>query len=552
MQQLAEIVRVALHIRVLDISIRRRMVRRGIPLLLVLALAGCSGHDQSNGESNGNKSNETRILRRGLPGEPQTLDPQLADDTFSFPVLRDLYEGLTDEGPKGEVEPGVAESWKVDDTGTVYDFKLRSGAKWSNGDPITATEFVQALRRAVDPKAASGSSALLAAIKGSSDITAGRKPPEALAVEASGNDSLRIELEHPAPFILQVLSQPIAAPLHPGSAPKKAITNGPYTLVTRIPGSFIELAKNPNYWDAAKVRIGRVRYMNAESEATEIREYEAGQIDMTSTIPAPDLERITKHYGSEVQTAPILGTLYLGLDVSEPPLKDNRDLRQALSMAVDRELIAEHVVVGVNPAYSFVSKGVSGYQAPSYDWSTWPRNQRISFARTLYARSGYSDKRPLHLTLYFNSGESIQRIMIAVAANWKANLGVTTDLVSDEFRVFLSGRRDRSKWDAIRLGWYADYDDPASFLEVFSKNNIQNDPGYASQKFNDLIDAARIEPNPHNRIELLRSAEATLLSDYPIIPVYFYIARRLVKPDLGGAEISPMNHTYSKHLYWKH
>jgi oligopeptide transport system substrate-binding protein len=359
---------------------------------------------------------------------------------------------------------------------------------------------------------------------------------------------------------LQILSQPIAAPTHvqanvssgnPESADKMKVSNGPYTLVRRIPGSFIELARNPNYWDASSVLIERVRYVNAESEATQIREYVTGQLDMTSTIPAPDLDRITQKYGAEIQTAPILGTLYLALDVSEPPLRDNRDLRQALSIAVDREFISEHVTVGVTPAYTFVAKGISGYKAPTYQWSEWTRERQLAYARTLFAHSGYSEKNPLHLTLYFNTGESIQRIMIAIGASWKQNLGVVTDLVSDEFRVFLAGRKDHSRWDVARLGWYADYDDPASFLEVFSKNNSQNDPGYMSPEFNKLIDHARIEPNPDQRILLLQRSEEVLLNDYPIIPVYFYTARRLVKPYLGGAEITPLDHTYSKHLYWK-
>jgi len=355
-------------------------------------------------------------------------------------------------------------------------------------------------------------------------------------------------------------TEPIAAPAHihanaeiptPGPAEKTKVSNGAYTLVSRISGSFIELARNPHYWNASNVLIERVRYINAESEATEMREYVAGQIDMTSTIPAPDLERITKDYGAEIQMAPILGTLYLALDVSEPPLRDNRDLRQALSMAVDRDLISEHVTLGVSPAYTFVAKGITGYNPPAYEWSQWPRDRQLAYARALFNHSGYSEKKPLHLTLYYNSGESIQRIMIAIAASWKNNLGVVANLVSDEFRVFLTGRKDHKRWDVARLGWSADYNDPSSFLEVFSKTNIQNDPTYKSSEFNDLIDAARIEPNPDRRILLLRRSEEVLLNDYPIIPVYFYTARRLVKPYLGGAEITPLNHTHSKHLYWK-
>ena len=565
MQQPAEFPRVALNLRRYLIQSILALLRCGTLLAVVTGAPACT--DKAGNTDNGDaahiqsaKSSAVRVLRRGLPGEPQTLDPHLGEDTFSFPVLRDLYEGLTAEDRDGQIVPGAAESWSVDKTGTVYSFLLRPNAKWSDGERTTATEFVQGLRRAVDPQTASGSSAQLAVIKNASDIIAGHKKVTDLGVAAIGDSSVRIELEHPAPFVLQILSQPVAAPLHirthdavriSASTNKNKVSNGAYTLVSRIPGSFIELARNSNYWDVSNVLIERVRYINAESEATEIREYVAGQVDMTSTIPAPDLDRITKKYGAEIQTAPILGTLYLALDVSESPLRGNLDLREALSIAVDRGLISEHVTLGVTPAYTFVAKGISGYKPPAYKWSEWPRERQLAYARTLFTHTGYSEKKPLHLTLYFNSGESIQRIMIAIAASWKENLGIVTDLVSDEFRVFLAGRKDRRRWDVARLGWYADYDDPASFLEVFSRNNSQNDPGYMSTEFNDLIDAARIEPNPDQRMLLLQKSEEVLLNDYPIIPVYFYAARRMVKPYLGGAKISPLNHTYSKHLYWK-
>jgi oligopeptide transport system substrate-binding protein len=322
MQQATEITRVAPRLNQQVFEFSWVLLRCGILLAFITSLAGCSGKDRNGGSSqiDHDKSNVTRILRRGLPGEPRTLDPHLAEDTFSFPVLRDLYEGLTTEDRNGTIVPGAAESWTVDTTGTVYTFLLRPNAKWSDGDPTVATEFVQGLRRAVDPKTASGSSELLAVIKGASDIIAGRKKVTDLGVTAIGESSVRIELEHPAPFVLQILSEPIAAPEHihvnpeiltQGSADKTRVTNGAYTLVSRISGSFIELARNPHYWNVSNVLIERVRYINAESEATEMREYVAGQVDMTATIPAPDLERITKEYGAEIQTAPILGTLYL-------------------------------------------------------------------------------------------------------------------------------------------------------------------------------------------------------------------------------------------------
>jgi oligopeptide transport system substrate-binding protein len=534
-------------------------------LLLVLAGgSGCDSHHAGNGtlhspDTQSDKLNQ-RMLRRGLPGEPSTLDPQLADDTYSLQVVRDLYEGLTVEDPHGRIVPGVASSWTVDGTGTIYTFQLRPEAKWSDGDRTVAAEFVAGLRRAVDPQTASGSADLLVVVKGASDIIAGRKKVASLGVTAVGESSVRIELEHPAPFVLQILAQPIAAPVHLGSRSRSAsaqspgavhVSNGAYTLISRVPGSFIELARNPYYWDRSHVLIQNVRYINVESEATELREYLGGQLDMTFTIPIPDLSRISQKYGAEIQTAPILATLYLELNLSEPPLRDSRDLRQALSMAVDRNFISEHVMMAVTPAYTFVARGVNGYVPPAYDWVTWSRERQLTYARYLFARAGYSAKNPLRLKLYFNSEEIIHRIMIAVAGSWKQNLGVDADLVSDEFRVFLAGRKDRHRWDALRMGWNADYDDPASFLEVFARNNSQNDPTYKSDQFNDLIDAARVEPQPDKRMALLQKSEEILLNDYPIIPIYFYKARRLVKPYLGGAEVTPLDHTDSKHLFWK-
>jgi oligopeptide transport system substrate-binding protein len=553
MQQVPEIAGIALNQLRGAIGHIGTLLRCGMALLVVVSGTACDHHVS-------HEASQVRVLRRGLPGEPRTLDPQLADDNFSFQVVRDLYEGLTAEDPYGRIVPGAAGSWTLDETGTIYTFQLRPDAKWSNGDRTVAAEFVEGLRRAVDPNTASGSAGLLEVIKGASDIIAGRKNVAELGAAAIGESTVRIQLEHPAPFVLQILSQPIAAPVHEiaksssaaaQSTKKSEVYNGAYTLVSRVPGSFIELARNSNYWNAASVNIGAVRYINAESAATELREYTAGQLDMTFTIPMPDLNRIAQKYGSEVQIAPTLGTVYLALNLSTGPLRNSAELRQALSMAVDRDQIVEHVMTGVTPAYTFVATGTSSYDPPTYEWTKWGRERQLAYARSLYARSGYSEKNPLHLKLYFNNGEGIQRIMIAIAGSWKQNLGVVSELTGDEFRVFLAGRKDRGRWDVARLGWDADYDDPSSFLEVFSQGNNQNDPAYNSVSFNSLIVQARVEAQPERRVMLLREAEQILLNDYPVIPIYFSRGRRLVKPYVGGAKLNPMNRTYSKNLFWK-
>jgi oligopeptide transport system substrate-binding protein len=527
------------------------LLRREIVCVALVMTAACDRqhHDRELADS-------ARELRRGLPGEPRTLDPQLADDDFSLQVIRDLFEGLTSEDASGQTIPGIAESWSVDASGTVYVFHLRAGAKWSDGSQVTAEQFVRGLRRAVDPKTASGNAVLLEVIKGAGDVIAGKKDPSDLAVTALNHGSVEIDLEHPAPFILQILSQPIAAPMPDSDADhRSAVTgpgpyDGPYTLLERVPGSYITLGRNPNYWNASAVRIGKIRYVNAESEATELREYSADQLDMTFTIPLPDLARVSQKFGPQVQLATTLGTTYLAINLSQPALRKETNLREALSIAVDRDLIAQNVMNGVAPAYTFVAKGAGNYDPPKYEWVSWSRDRQLAYARSLFAKAGYSDRNPLQLRIYYPAGESIQRTMVAIAGSWKQNLGVTSELIADEFRVFLNGRKDRSRWDISRLKWDADYDDPESFLGIFSSDSNQNDPQYDNPQYSALLAKAKSEPNSDQRLRTLREAEQLLLNDYPIIPVYFTCSRRLVKPYVGGAKITPMNRTYSKNLYW--
>lgn len=538
-------------------GIKGSLLRCGMIGLLLFAGVACDHHRGTPAETSAMQHD--RILRRGLPGDPRTLDPQVADDQFSLQVVRDLYEGLTAEDSAGRVVPGIADSWTVDETGKVYVFHIRHGAKWSNGAPLTSKEFVAGLRRAVEPKTGSGDAVLLSVIKGATDITSGHKDASELAVAAIDESSVRVELEHPAPFILQILSQPIAAPFYQGTpvAPREdqASKNpgpydGPYVLTDRVPGSFIDLTRNDHYWNVSNVVINKVRYVNVESEATELHEYLAGELDMTFTLPLADVKRITEQLGSQVQIDTTLGTTFLALNLSSPELRD-RNVREALSIAVDRDAIAQHVLPGVQPAYSLVASRSNGYTSPRYDWMGWDRDRQLAFAKSLFARAGYSEDKPLHLRLYSASGEANQRVMIAIAGSWKQNLGVTSELISEEFRVFLVGRKDKSKWDVERVRWDADYDDPSSFLDVLAPESNENDSGYRDPRFGELLKQATAEPRPSVRLDYLRNAEESMLNDYPIIPIYFVRSRRLVKPYVGGAQINPMDRTYSKNLFWK-
>lgn len=525
-----------------------------------LAISGCSKNKSSKISISAADSvmSNLRAVRRGLPGEIETLDPYLANDNFSLPVVRDIYEGLTTEDIYGNPVPGVAESWEIDPSASRYTFKIRRDARWSNGEPIKASEFVSGMRHAVDPHVGSGSAALLSVIKGANSILSGQSSPETLSVEAPDETTVVIRLEHPAPYFLQILSEPIAAPLHitqnspAGSFVKgtEAIVNGPYMVSARVMGSYIDLEKNRQYWNSQKVAISRIRYSTQESETTELNQFLAGEIDLTSTIPSSDLSRLSKDHPDEIQSAPFLGTAYLALNTTEQPLNAGNEIRQALSLTVDREEIADHVIVGVTPAYNFVADGVTGYKAQTYEWQRWTQEKRLSLARALYAKAGFSKARPLQLRVYFNSSNTIQRTMIAISEKWKETLGVQIEMKSTEFRIFLDEKKDRTRWDVIRLGWFADYNDPYSFLQIFTSDGKQNDSGYSHESYDALLRFAEMQPNSEKRIALFEEAEARLLADYPVIPVYFYRQRRLVNAKLRGASITPLNHTRSQFLYW--
>lgn len=508
----------------------------------LLIMASCS-------RDAGSPDQPSQLISRGLPGEPHSLDPFEADDNFSLQVLRDLWEGLTNIDGAGEVVPGVAKDWSVAGGGTIYEFHLRRDAKWSDGKNVVAQQFVAGFRHAVDPATASGSAPLLSLIKNASDIANHRMPVDALGATAPDDYTLRIELERPAPYILQILAEPIGAPRRNGSADfsSSRITEGPYTVTERRPGSYVLLQANPNYWDRTNVHIRTTKYVISESESAELRQYLANQLDLTYTVPIADLPRMQREHADELQSAPILGTMYLALNLSSN-LGSKPLLREALSIAIDRESITKKLTLGASAAYGFVADGVSNYSAFRYEWAAMPRDQQIELAKSNYAKSGYSNSNPLKVTLYYNNNESINRIMVAVADSWARHLGVQTNMVGEEFRVFLEGRKDRSKWDAARLGWWADFNDASSFLEIFTSSGTQNDPGYTDKGFDELIEKSRREPDQDQRAALLSKAERKLLTDYPIVPVYFYSAKHLVKRNVRGASISPMNRTYSRLL----
>lgn len=472
-------------------------------------------------------------------------------------VVRDLSEGLLTEDAQGELVPGTASSWTQSNDGLRYRFEIRRDARWSNGDPVTAQDFVYALRRAVDPRTASPSAALLAPIRNANAIMAGQLEPDRLAVVAEDAKLLQIELERPTPYFLSLLVVPVAFPVHEVSVEGNAaafaragalISNGAFTLEDWTLQSHIGLKRNPFYWNADDVRIDRVQHIVTEDLNAELQRFRTGELHITEQVPARQIEALSDALRAQLRVADYLGVYYYGFNLTRPPFAGQPKLRQALNLAVDRDIITRKVLgSGEKPAYSWLPPGISGTEGQTPDWARWTREQRLAEARRLYAEAGYGLQRPLRIELRYNTHEYHQKIATVVAAMWKQFLGVETTLYNEETKVFLQHRRERKLTQVFRGSWIADYNDASSFLDLLLSTNPRNDTGYASAQYDALLLQAAQGPEDQRPMRLAE-AEQRMLDDTPVIPLYFYVTKHLVASDVIGWHDNPADHHYSRDL----
>jgi oligopeptide transport system substrate-binding protein len=367
--------------------------------------------------------------------------------------------------------------------------------------------------------------------------------------------TLEIVLSQPVPFFPDILTNTVAFPVHRSavsgsrgfSEPGQTISNGPYQLAALAPGSSMRLSRNPHYWDSMSVAFDEIRYEFVPDENAEFARFRAGELDVTNTVPEQRFEQLSKEPGSGLQHRATLATFYFTFNVDRGPLRGKPSLREALSLAIDRETITALITkAGQVPAYSLVPAGVWNYSPAAYDWRQLEHKDRLARARALYAAAGYTTQRPLRLRLLYNENELVQRVCLAIAAMWKEALGAEIELIQMEFKAYLAARADPAQWDVVRVGWTADYNDASTFLDTMTRDSPQNfgrwfDPRYAS-----LLEKAAIESDDAQRRAALQQAEALMLADYPLLPVYFYVTRRLVQPHIAAPAINPMNRTYSR------
>ena len=498
-------------------------------LLVTVAVTGCG---RGPGPAAPAAQPAAAILVRGLGAEPGTLDPFKAEDNAALTVTADLYEGLAREAASGAIEPGSAQSWHVSADGLEVVFNLRPGLRWSDDTALTASHFAASLRELTSAGSTAPYAGLFAGVR---------------RVEVIDDRRLRLRLDGPMPHLPALLAMPAAAPHHPGS-PHDGLppTNGPFKLASRSIGDRIELQRNPNYWDAAAVALERVTYRPLADLATELNLYRTGELDITSEVPNTQFNRLRHERPDELKVTPYLSTYSYVVNMQRLP---DPVVRRALAMAVDRVRLTEKVTgAGETPAYGWVPDGIAGYEPARFAWQREPRADAERRARESWQSARLRNAVPSTIKLCTDASENHRRTAVALADFWRSTLGVEVIIEELEWTVYLDRRRSPGDCDLIRLGWSADFIDPEAFAQVFQSTHPQNTLGYRNGRYDELVARSRSTASPQARLDLLRTAEAQLLEDVPVIPIFFRVSKRLVKPYVRGVQPNPLGHLASRHL----
>jgi oligopeptide transport system substrate-binding protein len=494
-------------------------------LVLMLALAGVA--------------QGAAVLNRGNGAEPQSLDPQFVGGSGEANVVGDLMVGLTTPGPKGAPVPGMAAQWTVSADGLVWTFHLRP-ARWSDGAPVTAHDFVFAFRRLLDPATAAPYAYNLWVLKNAHAISEGKLPPEALGAAAPDDHTLILTLAHPAPYLPQLLMHNSALPLprhmvlRLGAGwTKSYVSNGPYTLRIWVPGDHITLIKNPKFYDAAHVAIDQVNYYPTADSQAALKRFRAGALDIQTPLPATQIRWLRAHMKDALHIHPYLGLSYIALNMKYGPLKDVR-VRKALNMAYGREIVAKKILdLGGRPAYGYVPPGTAGYPSgAAMDFAKLPYPARLAQAQSLMRAAGYGPGKPLHLTLETSFDPNRKRVAIVLQAMLKP-IYVDLRLEQADLPVHLHNLA-LHRFEMGSAQWSADFNDASNFLDLLRSGSGKNYAQFSDPRFDAAMDAAQREADARKRGALLLGAEKIALAAYPWLVTSFDSTHDLVQPYVKG------------------
>jgi oligopeptide transport system substrate-binding protein len=529
--------------------------------LAAMLLAACTGGNPDTPAPSSIQVGTTlaadQSMTRALLGMPRSLDPTLLTDVDAQDVVDDLFEGLTTIGPNNDFVPGVASSWEVSADGKTWVFHLRAEARWSNGDPVTAADFVYAWRREVDPKTGAEYAQALSPILNAAAIATGKAPVDSLGALAIDAHTLRVTLVSPTPYLLAVLADSYFQPVPRAaierygdswSRPEHMVSNGPYVLSEVIVGDRITLNKNPMYWRAADVRVTRVTYYPLD-EDVQLSRFMSGDVQFTSVFPASQFQWLKSQLGNQVMTSPYVGVQMLAFNMVDPPFAHNRDLRLAMTMALDRRILSDKLYQGVQlPAYCAVPP-LPNYTQQLPVWASWSDEKRHAEARRLYAAAGYSAAHPLHVQLdYPSGGANVADFMDALAAMWRVNLGADVQPYQEEFRVLLQNLRLHKSslfWNA----WIGDFPDPFTFVQLAQKDFAQNFGQFNDPQYEALLAAAANEPDNAKRYTYFERAEDILNQEAVFVPMLYYATQHLIKPYIKGWHANLQDRMPTRYLY---
>jgi oligopeptide transport system substrate-binding protein len=498
-------------------------------------------------------------LVRSQGTEVASLDPHKASGQPEANIIHELLEGLVNFGVHGEIVPGVAQSWQSSDQKT-WIFSLRPEAKWSNGDPVTAQDFVYSWRRLADPNTASIYSSYLQdmQLQNSQEVLSGNQPVETLGIQALDAHTLQITLSQPLSYLIKMLAHTSVKPVHRATIEKYGdqwtqpgvqVGNGAYKMQEWVVNERITLSRNKLYWDDSRTVINQVKYLPIPDQP-EIARYRSGEVDIIyDTVPAEMFQQIKQEYPEELHKIPAVSTYYYELNCRKPPF-DNVKVRQALALTLDRTALVEKVKGQWDTAaYTMTPPSIEGASVKRPEWADWSQEKRIKTAKKLLQEAGYNNKNPLKFSILYNSLSLHQQLATAVSTLWKQVLGAEITLEKQEWKSYLENRH-LGQFQMVRGGWVADYNEPSAFLNILLPESSNNYSGYNSPQFAKWVKQALVASNDSQRQACYQKAEAQLALDMPIVPVYHYVDARLIKPYVQGYSTqNPMKVIYTKDLY---
>jgi len=527
------------------------------PVLAALGLAACGG-----GEDRATLAEEAAaagILHRGNTAEPISLDPHKSSGVWENVITGDMFMGLYTESPEAQPIYGMAEAHTVSQDGLTWRFDLRDDVVWSDGEPLTAGDFVFGLQRLLNPETASQYASMLHVVKGARAVNEGAASPETLGVTAIDDDTLEIELEYPAPYLPGLLTHYVTFPVpehvvaEHGAAwiqPENIEVNGAFKLQEWRTNNYVHVTKNERFFDAENVCLNEIYYYPTNDNNAAVRRLRAGELHLNTEFPGQKIEELREQLPGYVRVSPYLSTTYYAFNSEQAPFDDRR-VREALAMAVDREFIVEEILrAGQIPAYTFVPPGIANYESTAtLWWQDLSMEERRERARELLIEAGFGPDNPLRFEYTHRNTSDNPRVAPVVQADWQAIADwVEVDISGIETQIHYANLR-AGAFEVADAGWTADFNDARNFLYLLESTTGQMNYGrYSNPEFDALMRESDLLLDLEARAEVMAEAEQVMLNDMPVVPMWIFVTKNLVSPDITGWEDNVVDIHRSRYL----